>query len=337
MSDIIKVFALGGLDEEGRDCYVVEINNDIFVLDCGMSLPDKTIPGIDSLLPNYSYLIENKDRIRAYIITHGHDEVMGALKYFYAQAPAPIYCTESTANFLSIQARIYSVKVKFQFVVTKPSSQVVIAGRKVDFVQTSHNMSFSFGVAIHTDRGNIVYTSDFIVDYTVKDPAYRFDLKALAKIEEESETFLLMAESKCSHLDGYCAPHHRIISRVEKYFQSDKRIFLYCFWENVFRISELIELVKTHHRKIFLYDDYTSKVLALMQEAHIIEIDKELLVSNEDFLRVRKNELVILMLGVGEDIFNEMSDLSMRRNKDRRIALEKGDVFIVGSIPTETF
>ena len=337
MPEKIKVFALGGLDEEGRDCYVVEINDDIFVLDCGMSLPDKTIPGIDSMLPNCTYLIQNKDRIKAYIITHGHDEVMGALKYFYEKAPAPIYCTESTARFLTLQARIYQVKVNFKFVVMKPTDQAIIAGRTVRFFQNCHNMSYSFGVAIHTDRGNIVYTSDFIVDYTVKDKAYLFDLKGLAKIEEESETFLLMSESKCANLDGYCAPHHRITSRIDKYFSMDKRIFISCFWENVFRISEILELAKNHRKKIFLYDEYTSKVLAYLQEAHVIEIDKNLIVSNEDFLRVRRNDLVILILGVGDDIFNEMTDLSMRRNKDKRITLDSDDIFIVGSIPTETF
>lgn len=337
MPEKIKVFALGGLDEEGRDCYVVEINDDIFVLDAGMSLPDKTIPGIDSLLPNYTYLIENKNRIKAYIITHGHDEVMGALKYFYSEAPAPIYCTESTARFLTVQARLYSVKVNFKFIVVKPTDQAIISGRKVRFFQTCHNMSYSFGVAINTDRGNIIYTSDFIVDYTVKDKAYLFDLKGLAKIEEESETFLLMSESKSANVDGYCAPHHRIVSRVEKYFAGDRRIFISCFWENVFRISEILELAKNHHKKIFLYDEYTTRVLEHMQEAHVIEIDKSLIVSNEDFLRVRKNDLVILILGVGEDIFNEMTNLSMRRNNDKRITLDKDDVFIVGSIPTETY
>ena len=90
MQDKIKILALGGLDEEGRDCYLIEINDDIFVVDCGMVMPDKTVPGIDSLLPNYEYLKQNKHRLKAYIITHGHDEEIGALKYIYKHAPAPI-------------------------------------------------------------------------------------------------------------------------------------------------------------------------------------------------------------------------------------------------------
>ena len=103
MEDIIKVSALGGLDENGRDCYVIEINNDIFVLDAGLSLPDKTIPGVDFLLTNAHYIIENKNRLKAYIITHAHDENMGALKYFYDDAPAPIVCTRFTKHIIETQ------------------------------------------------------------------------------------------------------------------------------------------------------------------------------------------------------------------------------------------
>ena len=336
MSEKIKVFALGGLDEEGRDCYVLEINDDIFVLDCGMSLPDKTIPGIDSLLPNCDYLIQNKNRLKAYIITHGHDEVMGAIKYIYKEAPAPIYCTESTAKYMVAQANLYRVKVLLNFKVVKPSSEAIIAGRKFRFFQTCHNMSYAFGVAIQTDRGNIVYTSDFIVDYTVKDEAFRFDLKSLAKLAEE-ETFLLMSESKCASLDGYCAPHHRVTGRLEKLFKTNKRIFISCFWENVFRIYEIFNLAKLYRRKVFFYDDYTQNVISFMIEAKVIDIDKSIVVNNEDLLRVKKSELVILMLGHGNDIFNEMTDISFGRNDDKRISLNEEDIYIVASIPTETF
>ena len=255
MADKIKIFALGGLDEEGRDCYIAEINNDIFVLDCGMSIPDKTIPGIDSLLPNFSYLIENKNHIKAYIITHGHDEVMGAIKYFYNYAPAPIYCTKAAADYMVYQAHLSKIKADFNFEIVNASDSKMIAGRRVKFFQTSHNMSYSFGVSISTDRGNIVYSSDYIIDYTVKESAFAFDMKMLSHIAEEP-TFILLNESKCAHLDGYCAPHHRIISRVEKYFKDNKRIIFSCFWENAFRINELFELCKTYRKKMYLYNEY---------------------------------------------------------------------------------
>ena len=174
MEDIIKVCALGGLDENGRDCYVIEINNDIFVLDAGLALPDKTIPGVDYLLAN-----------AAYIMTHAHDENMGALKYFYDDAPAPIICTRFTKHVIETQFNFNKITMPLDFHVIPPSCELVIANRKFHFFQTSHNAAYSFGVAIETSKGNIVYTSDFIVDYSVKNPAYIFDLKALAELSEK--------------------------------------------------------------------------------------------------------------------------------------------------------
>ena len=122
MEDIIKVSALGGLDENGRDCYVIEINNDIFVIDAGLALPDKTIPGVDYLLANAQYLISNKDRIRAYIMTHAHDENMGALKYFYDDAPAPIYCTRFTKHVIETQFNFNELRIPLEFEVVPPTS-----------------------------------------------------------------------------------------------------------------------------------------------------------------------------------------------------------------------
>ena len=335
MPDRVKIFALGGLDEEGRDCYVVEINDDIFVLDAGMSLPDKTLPGVDFLIPNFEYLIKNKNRIKGYFISHGHDEVMGALKYFYDFAPAPVYCTDTTAQYLVSQSKLYKIKPNFKIQTVNPTDKILINNREVKFFQTCHNIANSFGVAIHTDRGYVVYTSDFIVDYTVKDKGFRFDLKALAQIAEE-DTLILLSESKNADLDGYCAPRHRSRKKIERYFEDNKRLFISCFWENVFRIKEIVDLSIEYKKKIYFYNEYTEMVIKFMIESNGLDLKKENIVSSEDLLRVRKDELVILMLGHGGEIFNEMTNLSMSRNEDKRIILDKDDIFIVGSIPTPT-
>ncbi len=337
MSENIKIFALGGLDEEGRDCYVVDINDDIFVLDCGMALPDKTIPGIDSLLPNFSYLIENKNRIKAYIITHGHDEVMGALKYFYNMAPAPIYCTKTTADYLVYEAKISKIKADFEFEIVNASDTKIIAHRKVRFFQTCHNMSYSFGVAISTDRGNIVYSSDYIIDYTVKDEQHTFDMKKLSEIAED-DTFLLLSESKCANLDGYCAPHHRVVPKIEHYFDDNKRIFFSCFWENAFRINELFSLAKNHKKKVYYYDKYTKEMMDFLAgDSDAVDTQGVEIVADENLLRVAPEDLVILMLGHDEKIYEDMLSLYNRDNPDRRIILNKDDIFIIGAIPTEIY
>ncbi|MBR2505493.1 MAG: ribonuclease J [Bacilli bacterium] len=337
MADLIKVCALSGLDEEGRDCYLIEINNDIFVVDCGMSMPDKTIPGIDSILPNFEYLIKNKNRVKAYIITHGHDEEIGALKYFYPLVPAPIYCTFAASQFIVSQADIYKVKVKFDFKIVKPTDDVNIAGHRVRFFQTCHNMCESQGVAFSTDRGNIIYTSDFIVDFTVKDKDFCFDTKAITFLSEEP-TLMLLAESKCAHIDGYCAPHHRVTRKISKYFtDSNKRIFVSCFWQNIFRIYEIISLAKVNGKKIYLFDNYTKNIVQTLMNVNILPITNQDIIPTEDLLRVRNQDVVVLMLGHREDIYKKMIKLSSGLIDDKRLVLSKDDIFINASIPTAIF
>ena len=337
MLDKIKILALGGLDEEGRDCYLIEINDDIFVVDCGMVMPDKTVPGIDSLLPNNEYLKQNKSRVKAYIITHGHDEEIGALKYIYRHAPAPIYCTSVARDIIISQAAIYKFRVKLDFVVVKPSDDIMIAGHRVRFFQTTHNISYSQGVVFSTNRGNIIYTSDYIIDFTVKDKEFYFDTKMIADFSEET-TFLLMSESKNATLEGYCAPHHRITGKLSRFFkETDKRIFVSCFWQNAFRINEIIQLAKANGRKIYFYDKYTQLVMDIFMKGKVINLTPEDVIKEEDLLRVPSKDIVILILGYREEIYRKMERLSSRSNEDKRIILGKDDTFICCSIPTPTF
>ena len=336
MEDIIKVSALGGLDENGRDCYVIEINNDIFVIDAGLALPDKTIPGVDYLLANAQYLINNKDRVKAYIMTHAHDENMGALKYFYDDAPAPIICTRFTKHVIETQFNFNTLRIPLDFKVIPPTSALEIAGRKFHFFQTSHNAAYSFGVAIETSKGNIVYTSDFIVDYSVKTPAYIFDMKALSVLSERP-TFLLMSESKGANHEGYCSPHHRVTPLIEKYFSNaNKRIFIDCFWQNFFRISEIIDLCIENNKKIFFYNDFTRTIMKMLMEFNPSRIPVDIIVGKEDLLRVREQELVILMLGKGEELYQELIRVVDGTNEDKRIRLTKRDIFINAGLPTPT-
>ena len=333
MNDVVKVFALGGLDENGRDCYVVEINNDIFVLDCGTCLPDKTIPGIDYIVPNPSYLIKNKDRIKAYIITHGHDESMSGLKYFYTKAPAPVYATKQTLALMVGQAKNININLTVQSVVVEPTSTVTIADREVRFFQTCHNTINSCGVAIWTTQGWVVYTSDFIIDFVGQNKGYYFDLQALEDISKKP-TLLLMSESKNATKPGYCSPKHRVAKLIEKHFAAgDKRIFISCFWQNVFRIEEICELCAKYKKKLFYYDDQTRTMMTAGTQAEPAILHGTEVVDKENLLRVREKDLVILILGKDEELYETMADLAEGKNPDKRMVLTDKDIFINVSLP----
>lgn len=337
--DNIKICALGGLDEKGRDCYVLEINNDIIVIDAGTSLPDKTIPGIDFLLPNASYILKNKDRVKGYVITHGHDEQMSALKYFYDHAPAPIYCTRFTKQLMEWNNRIQGVKTKvpFDFHIVNPTDTFSIAGHVVHTFQTSHNVPGSFGLAIETSRGNIVYSSDYIVDYSLKEKDYIFDFQAIGRISEKP-TFLLMEESKAATKSGYCAPRHKVREKIIKYFRDeDKRIFVDCFWQNVYRIQEIVTLCKEFNKKIYCYNKYTFQIMQEFVQSQDFDIKPEDLVTKEDLLRIRAQDTVILLLAHGDELYSELSALARGENEDKRIALGKDDIFINCALATPTY
>lgn len=336
MSDLIKVFALGGLDENGRDCYVVEINNDIFVLDCGTSLPDKTIPGVDYIIPNADYLIKNKDRIKGYFISHGHDESMSGLKYFYKKAPAPVYCSKETYGLLMGQAKARKIDLVVDIHIVNATDIFTVAGREVRFFQTCHNAANSSGIAIYTDQGYIVYTSDFIIDFSNQDKGYYFDLKALEDLSEKP-TLLLMSESKTATKPGYCSPKHRVSKLLEKYFkESSKRIIITCFWQNLFRIEEIMQLCRTFNKKVYFYNEFTREEMTLGSKTlsnllHGVEI-----VEKENLLRVREQDLVILLLGIDEDLYEEIGLLAQHMNDDKRISLNPSDLFINVGIPRPT-
>ena len=336
MADRIKVFALAGLDEDGRDCYVIEINNDIFVLEAGSSLPDKTIPGVDFLLPNLDYLIKNKERVKAYIITHGHDEAFGALAFFYKYAPAPVYCTKSTMTIMEGQFSISEAKVQINYHLVNPSDDVLIAGRRVRFFQTCHNAVNSFGVAISTSQGNIIYTSDFIINFATSETGYRFDLAMASDLAKE-ETLLLMAESKAADKNGYCSPKHRISDLVEKYFKLNKRIFIDAYWQNMYRIREILRLAKKYNKQVYCYDQYTSTVLKYVLNAAGTTSANIEFVSKENLLRVKSSDLLVLMVGHSDDIFNEIAALSAGLNADKRLKLTPEDIFINVAIPRPIF
>jgi len=234
------------------------------------------------------------------------------------------------------QANILKVKTNFDFHIVEPSSSVTIANHVIHFFQTCHSVAQSMGVAFETNRGNIVYTSDFIVDYSLNESGYIFDLPTLGKISEKP-TLILLSPSKGADRSGYCAPKHRIVYLIEKYFKdTQQRMFISSFWQNLFRIRGILILCKKYHKKVYFYDDYTAQVMNFLSSK-----DDELtagleIVNKEDLLRVKEQDLVILILGHGSEIYDNIGKLAARSNEDKRIVIGPKDIFISAALPTPT-
>ncbi len=328
MNDKIRIFALGGLDEDGKNCTVVEINRDIFVVDCGVKYPDKNMPGIDYVIADFTYLKENKDRVKAYFLLHGHEDQMGALAYLWDDVPAPIYGSQVTLTMFRIFTKnIGKNPNRYQMQFVKPTSSIRVAGHEVSFFQTAHNIAQSSGIAIATSYGNIVITGDFVVENNAN-KNYLHDLQAIARISEKP-TLVLMNESVYAGKSGYTAPNYKLSRLIERDVKDvEGRLFIALFNTNFYNIDEVISLAIASRKKIIPYDEETKNTIEAMQSCGQLIIPRENYASIDDINRLRAVDVMVLLLGSGTKLYNKIALLAAKENENRQIVLVNSDTFI---------
>lgn len=329
MTSKIKCFALGGLDESGKNLFVVEIDEDIFVLDCGVKYPDKRVPGVDFIIPNFDYLKNNKDRIRAYILTHAHDDKMLALPYIYNECPAKILTSKFTARMLEAAAKGLGLKVRFDFDFVQANSSKVINGYKISFCQVTHSMPFSFGCSIHTDQGQIIYTSDFVLDWSISDPNFKLDTNALLK-HSRDDVLLVLSDSTNAHIAGHNSPNYRITNKISKYFEDQEgRIYISLYSQNYINIIEVLKLcVKLNKIVIFSKKSDETAVVGLINDFDLLEGTHPKIEQIENIHRIKSANTVVIIMNTGEHLFNEIVTITSGLMDNKPISFEKSDTFI---------
>lgn len=301
----IKVVALGGLNEMGKNCYVIEVNNDAFVVEAGLKYPNANIPGVDIIIPDFDYIRSISHKVKGIIITHGHDDQYGALPYLMNVCKAPIYATETTVNIIESEYEKKFRKVStYDFRIVNPSDTIEIAGHVFELFQTCHSVCDSFGFALKTKFGNIVYTSDFITDYSSL-KGYQFDLPKVARLSETDKTFLLMCESEAADKPGIASPNHKITEKIKDAFEDQSgRIFVSIYSQNFYNIQEVINLCKKFHKKICIANKDQVSFFNRMSKIHSLIIPDEMNVSLSETKVVSNKDLVVLVTGSGEKLFD---------------------------------
>ncbi len=331
MDDKIRIVALGGLDEDGKNCILVDVSGDLYVVGCGIRYPDRTMPGIDYVIPNFDYLRERKKDVKAYFLLQGHEDDMGAIAYIYQDVPAPVYASQTTIAMLKAFTKAVSLNPEmYDFRPTKPTSTFEVGGRKVTFFHTAHNIADSSGLAISTSLGNIVITGDFVVENNAK-PGFLHDMEAVAKLAEE-KTLVLLAESKYADKPGYTAPHYKLAPLVERTVKdASGRVFVALFSSNSYNIAEVLDMAVSSRKKVIPYDKETQDVLATLHSCGHLLLPKENQAPLDDVRRLRDDEEVILMLGVGQKLYSKIALLAAGQNEDKRLVLGANDTFIVAA------
>ena len=335
----IKLIPMGGQAEMGKSMYCVEINEKIFIIDSGFRFPDSDKLGVDIIIPSFTYLEERKDQISAIIITHGHDDAMAALPYLLQSVNVPVYAPSLTADLIVQMIERYErhnhIRLNLDLHRVKRNDSINIDDVPVEFFPVTHSIPGSVGVALWTNQGYIVYSGEFIIDFGAPE-GFRCDIQKMMEIGKKG-VLALLVESSGSRHEGYTSPNHKLTNRIDRIFEdSNERIIISSYAQNVFRTKEIIELTKKYKRQIVFYGrdkyDNTNSLLRIGKnsEDSIIDIPKSLLGKKEHIGNPRyDSNYVILLSGTPQRIYHDICDII--DGGDDLLKLRQGDTFIVAS------
>ena len=326
--DQVRIFALGGLDENGKNMFAVEVNEAIILIEAGLKFPDSEQLGVEFIIPDFTYLVENKERIKGIFITHGHDDVIGALPYFLKQIKVPVYTGALTANLLHDTLKKEGIKdVKIHKL--KRSGRVNLGGVNVRVFAMTHSFPDNFGVAIESSQGYIVYTGEFIIDYDLLKDEYICDLNELSEIGKKG-VLALLNESIGADKEGHTAPRHRITNLIEPIFESaPHRILISSYRQSLFRVIEIIEVVKKFNKRIYFHDTQLRDILHRMELLGYYKVPKEIEISPRQFDNDLDDDVVVLISGSGKNLFRTMQNIAM--HEDKQVSFRVSDTIIIAS------
>ena len=322
----IRLMALGGLDEDGKNMYLVEIDGDIFIVDCGLKYPSESEQlGIEYIIPDFTYLKDHKERIKGLFISHGHDDVMSAIGHLLKEIDIEVYATALTAKLLNEELIKHGINKK-RINVIKRNETLEVAGHKIKTFPVMQSIADGVGFAFETEYGYIVYTSEFIFDYDIKNKAFSMDVNALSNLGQEG-VLCLLSESTGSLRDGYTSPKHRISEYVEHYIENDNRVIITLYRQNLYRIIEILQLASKYKKKVYFYDNEHIKLLKYVDELGYYSIPRDVII-NSDFDNNDDN-VICVVSGSGNEVFKIMNNIAI--GEDSKISLKQTDTVIIAS------
>lgn len=319
----IKIFALGGLNENGNNMYVIEINDKILVFEAGLKYADGTSLGIDYIIPNIDYLKANKERIKGIFLTHGHDENVGAIGDIIPYLDnVKIYAAKFTLDIVKKDLENYNI-VSNNLVEIKPYKTLIVDGISIFPINLSHSIPDNLGYAIYTDDGVIFVASDFVFDSLMQGP-YQTDIGKLAYIGKQG-VLCLLCESMYAYKPGYTSPNHRISSLIKETLNSnDNRIIFNVLSSHIYRIQELFNEVSKTNRKIVVMGKKLQNIINNGVENGYININKEII---GDLNNINDSNVVILISNEKERPFSNL--IKIVGGYDKYIKLNETDNIFV--------
>ena len=325
----VKIIPLGGLDQIGRNMTVIECGEDIIIVDCGQAFPGGDMPGIDSIISNFDYIRDNYDRVRGVVLTHGHEDHIGALPYFLREFDLPVYGTRLTLALVDGKLQEFGLKDR-KLIVTNVGETVSLGNMTVEFIRTNHSIGEAAALAITTEAGVIIHTGDFKVDYT---PIHgdMINLQRMAQLGRKG-VLALMSDSTNAERSGFTMSE-RTIGRIftEKFPQAEGRILVATFASNVDRIQQIINAADLYHRKVVAVGRSMVNVIDTALSLGYLEVPEGILIDMSEMKDYEDNELVIITTGSQGEPMAALSRMASGEHK--MISIQPGDTVIFSSKP----
>ncbi|WP_416390356.1 ribonuclease J [Romboutsia sedimentorum] len=326
----IKIMALGGLNEIGKNMTVVEYKDEIIVIDAGLSFPDEDMLGVDIVIPDITYLIKNKDKIKGIFITHGHEDHIGALPYILKKINVPVYGAKLSIGLIQVKLKEHKINNAKLNVIT-PREIIKVGNMDVEFIKNNHSIPDACSIAVHTDQGIIYHTGDFKIDLTPIDGEV-MDIHRICELSKKG-VLLMLADSTNAERPGSTMSEKTVGAGLDDLFRkaTNSRILVATFASNIHRLQQIINTAEKFNRKVAVSGRSMINVVGVATELGYLNIPDNMLIDLNDLSRYEDNEVVLITTGSqGEP----MSALARMASSDhKKVEIKSGDLIIISAHP----
>ncbi|PID20895.1 ribonuclease J [Sporosarcina sp. P3] len=326
----LSIFALGGINEIGKNMYVLQYEEDIIIIDCGAKFPDETLLGVDLIIQDISYLQKNKDKIRALIVTHGHEDHIGGIPYLLKQLRIPVYATKLTLGLIKLKLKEHGLLRTTELKTIHADSNVEAGTINMTFFNVNHSIPDCLGIAIHTPEGTVVHTGDFKFDLTPINGKYP-DFHKMTEIGDRG-VLLLLSESTNAERPGFTQSERVVGEHIEDAFRkANQKIFISTFASNVYRVQQIINAATKTNRKVALLGRSMVNIVSVAAELGYLTIPDGTLIEANEINRMAPERVAIICTGSQGEPMAALSRLST--STYRQVSVLAGDTVILASSP----
>ncbi|AUB31333.1 ribonuclease J [Spiroplasma floricola] len=328
MADI-KFMALGGQDERGKNIFVISVNDNLYIFDAGIKFPERSVLGIDVIIPNFEYLKANSKKIKGIFLSNPSSNNSGAISYILREIDVPVYCNELTTTILKYRNMKYRIKNRENnFKIINDKDIVSFGDVKIEAFRTTAAFPESFGFAIHTEDGVIVYAGDYIIDGN-EQSYFSTDMNHLNQISQKG-VLAFISDAEYASRIGYTVPNHRIDKFISAPMKDKKRrLILGMFEEDVFKLFEIIKQAKANERKIAVYGKTITKVVESKVIQESLQISSKDIISIEEFMK--SEDGILLLTGAGDLLYTRLAKIAA--GNDDKVEFTENDTIILATPP----